>query len=100
LAAIPNLNFPEVRNGVLNYIKREINKIYTKVHRKTSGKLSICSKSAPNLELLIFWVYFTFGTDLVHRTADAAERNENAEITGAGGINFPSYAMTRLKALR
>jgi hypothetical protein len=29
---------------------------------------------------------------LAHRTADVAERNENAEIIGAGGINFPSYA--------
>jgi hypothetical protein len=27
------------------------------------------------------WVYFTFGANLTHRTADAAERNEHAEIT-------------------
>jgi hypothetical protein len=32
-------------------------------------------------------VYFIFGANLAHRTADGAERNENAEIIGAGCLN-------------
>jgi hypothetical protein len=33
-------------------------------------------------------VYFSFGANSVYRTADAAERNENAEIICAGCLNF------------
>jgi hypothetical protein len=35
------------------------------------------------------------GADLVHGTADAAERNENVEIIGSDGLNLLTYAMVR-----
>jgi hypothetical protein len=43
-------------------------------------------------------VYFTFGADLTHGTADAAERNENAEIIWLVASIFPTYAVQHYPA--